>query len=207
MVRWSLQACGRTHACWLLQRLTGLLRDARYGCCKLNVPAGCLLSSDACHVSLRRGVLPHVPTQVRARWRAVTSNPEFWSEINLKGRTVQVSKVRCAVAAGLGWCCVSFAGSGEAAWLLGLCSGCRVCGAACSAFECLRLYCCRHCCRPFASCCLQAEAHSRPPHPSPPLPCPQVRHLLSQHNGVKVLNARGVAFAPSDLAFLLPQLT
>jgi hypothetical protein len=63
---------------------------------------------------------------VRARWRAVTSNPEFWSEINLKGRTVQVSKVR---------------------------------------------------------------------------------HLLSQHSGVKVLNARGVAFAPSDLTFLLPKLT
>jgi len=33
-----------------------------------------------------------------------------------------------------------------------------------------------------------------------------VRHLLSQHSGVQVLNARGVAFGASDLAFLLPKL-
>lgn len=29
---------------------------------------------------------------VRRRWREVTSNPEFWRTINLKGRTVMVSK-------------------------------------------------------------------------------------------------------------------
>lgn len=174
-----------------------------------------------------------LPKQVRARWRAVTSNPEFWSEINLKGRTVQVSKVRCAVAAGPGWCCAAFAGfhwccavaagcgcccaplqgQGEAAcWLLVLCSDCRVWLRCAWFLECPRLLfilfpriatataaasspasCC---------CCLLAEARSHLPHSYS-----QVRHLLSQHNGVKVLNARGVAFAPSDLAFLLPQLT
>lgn len=40
---------------------------------------------------------------VRTRWREVTSNPEFWRTINLKGRTVQVAKVRpqeAAVGAG-----------------------------------------------------------------------------------------------------------
>lgn len=30
---------------------------------------------------------------VRRRWREVTSNPEFWKTINLKGRTLMVSKV------------------------------------------------------------------------------------------------------------------
>ncbi len=30
---------------------------------------------------------------VRRRWREVTSNPEFWRTINLKGRTLLVSKV------------------------------------------------------------------------------------------------------------------
>lgn len=30
---------------------------------------------------------------VRARWREVTSNPNFWRTISLKGRTLQVSKV------------------------------------------------------------------------------------------------------------------
>ena len=31
---------------------------------------------------------------VRARWRDITANPEFWKTINLRGRTLMVSKVR-----------------------------------------------------------------------------------------------------------------
>ena len=49
------------------------------------------------------GLPPPSPLQVRTRWREVTSNDKFWREINLKGRTVQVSKVGLQ----LGCCVVS----------------------------------------------------------------------------------------------------
>lgn len=45
--------------------------------------------------------------------------------------------------------------------------------------------------------------------PSGALSCaaaPQVRSLLSRHSEVRVLNARGVAFAQADLLALLPTL-
>ncbi len=80
MCRWHTpSACSAAPA----SRCCRLLRSAcRHTCC----PA------------LMASLSSHAPPQVRTCWRSVTSTPKFWREINLKGRTVQVSKVRQRVS-------------------------------------------------------------------------------------------------------------
>lgn len=115
---------------------------------------------------------------VRRGWREVTSNPEFWQTINLKGRTVMVAKV------GAGCTRTEWKPAGHAAAMRPARPG--------------------------------AAARAPGPPPADPLillplagasPGWQVRQLLRQHAGVRVLNARGVPFSSADLAHLLPRLT
>jgi hypothetical protein len=63
----------------------------------VNVIFGHLRLEDLCSAAM-----------VRRSWRAVTANPSFWTTINLKGRTVMVSKVTsvCFSAAGLACACM-----------------------------------------------------------------------------------------------------
>ena len=120
---------------------------------------------------------------VRARWREITANPEFWRTINLRGRTLMVSKVGRLVCRG----CWLEACRGQPE---GLAGGAHVA---------------KH-----SGGCAVAFWRPTPPPLVPLRPAAlaslQVRHLLSQHTGVQCLNARGVAFTATDLSLLLPKL-